>query len=111
MLLIFLLHFKGDVEAVRIFQGWVVVTDETTVLEEAKVPKAKYFGTSFLLLWDFDVLTRTHGKEKGKDGELQYGTLQLSQISFGNLSDDASGDGFLLLFFGVSVLVGSELSM
>ena len=87
------------------------MTDETTVLEEAKVPKAKDFGTSFLLLWDFDILTRTHGKEKGKDGELRYGTLQLSQISFGNLSNDASGDGFLLLFFGVSVLVGSELSM
>ncbi len=87
------------------------MTDETTVLEKAKVPKAKDFGTSFLLLWNFDVFTRTHGKEKGKDGELRYGTLQLSQILFGNLSDDASGDGFLLLFFGVSVLVGSELSM
>ncbi len=87
------------------------MTDETAVLEEAKVPKAKYFGTLFLLLWDFDVLTRTHGKEEGKDGELRYGTLQLSQILFGILSDDASGDGFLLLFFGVSVLVGSELSM
>ncbi len=87
------------------------MTDETTVLEEAKVPKAKYFGMPFLLLWDFDVLTRTHGKEEGKDGELRYGMLQLSQISFDSLSDDASGDGFLLLFFGVSVLVGSELSM
>ncbi len=64
------LHFEGDVEAVRVFQGWVVVTDETTVLEEVKVLKAKDFCTLFLLLWDFDVLTRMHGKEKGKDGEL-----------------------------------------
>jgi hypothetical protein len=64
------LHFKGDVKAVCVFQGWVVVTDETTVLEEAKVPMAKDFFTLFLLLWDFDVLTRTHGKEKGKDGKL-----------------------------------------
>ena len=25
---------------------------------------------SFFLLWDFDVLTRMHGKENGEDGEL-----------------------------------------
>ena len=66
-----------DVEAVRMFQGWIVVTDEATVLEEVKVPKTKDVSTLFLLLWDFDILTRTHGKEKGKDGELRYGTLQL----------------------------------
>lgn len=53
------------------------MTDEATVLEEAKVSKTKDVGTLFLLLWDFDILTRTHGKEKGKDGELRYGTLQL----------------------------------
>ena len=87
------------------------MTDEATVLEEAKVPKTKDVGTSFLLLWDFDILTRTHGKEKGKDGELRYGTLQLGWIKFCYLSDNTGWDGFLLLFFGVGILVGSELSV
>ena len=32
--------------------------------------RRKDFCTSFFLLWDFDVLTRTHGKENGEDGEL-----------------------------------------
>ncbi len=31
---------------------------------------SKDFCTLFFLLWDFDILTRTHGKENGKDGEL-----------------------------------------
>jgi hypothetical protein len=76
-----------------------------------KVSEVKDFRTLFLLLWDFDVLARMHGKEKGKDGELQYGALQLSQIPFCNLGYDAGGDGFLLLFFGVGIFVGSELSV
>ncbi len=76
-----------------------------------KVSEAKDFRTLFLLLWDFDILTRTHSKEKGKDGELRYGALQLSQTLFCNLSYDAGGDGFLLLFFGVRIFVGSELSV
>jgi hypothetical protein len=48
-------------------------------------------------------------KKKGEDGELQYGALQLSQIPFCNLGYDAGGVGFLLLFFGVGIFVGSEL--
>ncbi len=87
------------------------MTDEITILEEAKVPKAEDVGTLFLLVWDFDILTRTHGKEKGKDGELRYCALQL-QIPFCNLGDDAGGDGFLLLFVAfcwVGVLVGLKL--
>ncbi len=85
--------------------------DEATIFEESKVPEAKDFCTSFLMLLDFDVLTRTHGKEKGKKCELRYGTLQLCQIPFCNLRDDAGGNGFLLLFFWVSVFEGSELSV
>ena len=81
------------------------------VFEETKVLKAKDFCTPFLLLWDFDVLTRMHGNKKGKDGELQYGMLQLRQIPFCNLSYDAGWDCFLFLFFGVGIIVGSELSV
>ncbi len=71
----------------------------------------KDFRALFFLLWDFYVLARMHGKEKGEDGELRYGVLQLSQIPFCNLGYDAGGDGFLLLFFGVGIFVGSELSV
>jgi hypothetical protein len=46
------------------------VFDESTVFEELKVPKAKDFCMSFFVLLDFDVLARTHGKEKGKNCEL-----------------------------------------
>ncbi len=63
------------------------------------------------MLWDVYILKRTHGKEKGEDGELRYGALQLSQILFYNLRYDTGGDGFLLLFFGVGIFVGSELSV
>jgi hypothetical protein len=73
--------------------------------------EAKDFRASFFLLWDFYILAKTHGKEKGKDGELRYGALQLSQIPFWNLGYDAGGDGFFLLFFGVGIFVGSELSV
>ncbi len=52
-----------------------------------------------------------HGNEKGEGGELRYGALQLSQILFCNLGYDAGGEGFLLLFFGVGIFVGSELSV
>ncbi len=83
--------------------------DEATIFEESKVPEAKDFRTSFLMLSDFDVLTRTHGKEKGKNCELRYGTLQLRQIPFCNLGNDAGGNGFLLLFFWVGVFEGFEL--
>jgi hypothetical protein len=87
------------------------VFDEATVFEESKVQEAKDFRTSFLMLLDFDVLTKTHGKEKGKNCELRYCTLRLRQIPFCNLGDDAGGNGFLLLFFWVGVFEGSELSV
>ncbi len=51
------------------------------------------------------------GKEKGKNGELQYSTLQLRQLLFCNFGNDVGGDGFLLLFFGVGIFEGSELSV
>ena len=86
--------------------------DKLTVFEESKVPEAKGFCTSFFVLLDFDVLARTHGQEKGKNCELRYVTsLQLRQILFCNLGDDAGGNGFLLLFFWVGIFEGSELSV
>ena len=84
---------------------------EPSFFEELKVLKAKDFSSLFVLLLDFDVLVRTHGKEKGKNGELQYSALQLCQFLFCNFGDDTGGDGFLLLFFGVFVFEGSELIM
>jgi hypothetical protein len=88
------------------------VFDKTTVFEESNVLEAKDFRTWFLMLLDFDVLARTHGKEKGKNCELRYVTsLQLRQILFCNLGDDAGGNGFLLLFFWVGIFEGSELSV
>ncbi len=85
--------------------------DKATVFEESKVSEAKDFRTSFLMLLDFNVLTRMHGKEKGKNCELRYGTLQLHQIPFCNLGNDAGGNGYLLLFFWVGIFEGSELSV
>ena len=46
------------------------MVNKLTVFEESKVLEAKYFGSLFLLLLDFDVLARMHGKEKGKNDEL-----------------------------------------
>ncbi len=56
-----------------------------------------------------DVLARMHDKEEGKNGELQYCTLQLRQLLLGNFGNDTGGDGFLLFFFWVGILIGSEL--
>jgi hypothetical protein len=71
--------------------------------------EAEDFGSLFLLLLNLDVLARTHGKEEGKDGEMQDCTLELCQFSFGNFGNDTCGDGFLLMFLWVSIFVGSEL--
>jgi hypothetical protein len=106
VLLVFFLHFESDVDAVGVFEGGIIVANEPTVFEESKVLEAKDFGSSFFVLLDFDVLAQTHGKEKGKNGELQYSTLQLRQFLFCDFGDDASGDGFLLLFFGVGIVEG-----
>ena len=72
--------------------------------EESKVLEAKDVGSLFVLLLDFDVLARTHGKEKGKNGELRNSTLQLCQFPFCDFSNDAGGDDFLLLSLGPSFL-------
>ncbi len=53
------------------------MVNKPTIFEESKVSEAKDFGSSFFVLLDFDVLAGMHGKEKGKNGELQYSTLQL----------------------------------
>jgi hypothetical protein len=111
VLLILFLHFEGDVDAVGIFKGGIVVVNGPSFFEESKVLEAKDFGSLFvLLLLDFDVLARTHGKEKYKNGELRYSTLQLCQFPCCNFNNDAVGDGFLLLFFGVFIFEGSELT-
>ncbi len=70
VLLIFILYFEGDVDAVGIFEGGIVVVYEPSVFEESKVLEAKDSGSSCVLLLDFDVLARTHDKEIGKNGEL-----------------------------------------
>ena len=111
VLLILFLHFKGDVDAVRIFEGGIVVVNAPSFFEESKVLEAKDFGLLFVLLLDFDIFARTHGKEKGKNGELQYSALQLCQFPFCDFGDDAGVDGFLLLFFGVYIFEDSELTL
>ncbi len=111
VLLVFFLHFECDIDAVGVFEVGIVVVDKPTVFEESKVFEAKDFGSSFFVLLDFDILARTHGKEKGKNGELRYSTLQLHQFRFCDFGDGTGGDGFLLLFFGVDIFEGSELSV
>ncbi len=37
------LNFEGDVDAVGVLQGWVVVAEESTVFEESKVLDAEDF--------------------------------------------------------------------
>ncbi len=64
------LHFKCDVEAVGVFKGGIVVVNEPSIFEESKDLESKDFGLLFFLLWDFDVLAQTHGKEQGENGEL-----------------------------------------
>jgi hypothetical protein len=105
------LHFKGDVDAVRIFKGGIAVMNEPSFFEESKVLESKDFGSLFVLLLDFDVLARTYGKEKGKNGVLQYSTMQLCQFPFCNFGNDTCGDGLLQLFFGVFVFEGSDLTL
>ena len=84
------------------------MVDELTVSEESKVLKAKDFCSLFLLLWDFDVLAQTHGKEEGKDPELQDCALLLCELSLGDFGNDADRDGFLLLLLWVFVFEGTE---
>ena len=111
VLLIIFLHFKGDVDAIGIFEGGIVVVYKPSNFEESKVSEAKNFGSLFVLLLDFDVFARMHGKEKGKNDKLQYSTLQLRQFLFCNFGNNAGGDGFLLLFFVVFAFEGSELTL
>ena len=87
------------------------MVDESTVFEEAEIPKTKDFGSSLFLLWDFDVFARTHGKEEGKDGELRNRALLFRQLALGDFGDDTGGDGLLLFFCGVFVFEGAELSL
>jgi hypothetical protein len=88
-----------------------IVVDESTFFEEAEVPKAKDFGSSLFLLWDFYIFAWAYGKEEGKDGELWDRALLLRQLALGDFDDGTDGDGLLLFFFGVFVFEGAELSL
>ncbi len=103
------LHLEGDVDAVGVLQGWVVVVEESTVFEELKVLDAEDFGSLFFVLLDLDIFTGAHGKEKGESCELGDGTLQWREILLCNFGDDTSRDCFLLFFCWVFIFVGSEL--
>ena len=84
------------------------MVDESTISEESTVSKAKDFRLSFFLLWDFDVLARTHGKEEGKDCELRVCSLLLRKLLLGDFGNDADRDGLLLLLLWVFVFEGAE---
>jgi hypothetical protein len=58
-----LLHFEGDADADIVFEGRVIVFDEPSVLKEAGISESEYFGALFLLLLDFDIFARPHGKK------------------------------------------------
>ncbi len=75
--LILLLHFKCDVDTVRKFKGGIVVVYKPSIFKETEILEAEDFGLSFLLLLNLNVLTQMHGKEEGKDGELQGCRLEL----------------------------------
>jgi hypothetical protein len=107
--LVILLEFECDVDTVGKFEGGIVVVYKRSIFEESKILEAKDFGSLFFLLLNFDILTRTHGKEESKDGELRYCTLELRQFLLGDFGNDACGDGFLLMFLWVGIFVGSEL--
>jgi hypothetical protein len=111
VLFVFFLHFESDVDAVGLLQGWVVVAEESTVVEESKVLDAEDFRYLFFALLDLDIFTRAHGKEKGKSCEVGDGTLQWGEILLCNFGNDTSRDCCLLCFFWVFVCVGSELAV
>jgi hypothetical protein len=73
VLLILFLHLEGYLETVKVFKGWIVVVDK---------PSA------------FNILTQMHGKEEGKNGELQDCALELCQFLLGDLGNDAGRGGF-----------------
>ena len=75
------------------------MAEESTVFEKLKVSDAEDFGSLFFVLFDLDVFTRAHGKEKGKSCELEDGTLQWREILLCGFGDGASRDCFLLFFF------------
>ncbi len=84
------------------------MVDESTVSEESKVPKTKDFCSPFFLLWDFDVLAQTHGKEEDKDCELQDYAPLLCKLLLGDFGNDTGRDGLLLLLLWVFVFEGAE---
>ncbi len=84
------------------------MVDKPSVFEEMEILELEDFGSLFLLLRYFDILAKTHGKEEGKNGELQDCTLELHQYCL-VIGDGAGGDGFLLLLLWVGILVGMEL--
>ena len=98
------LHFEGDVNAVGVLQGWVIMAEESTVVEELKVLDAEDVGSLFFVLFDRDVFTQAHGKEKGESCQLGDGTLQWGEILLCCFGDDTIRDCFLLLFFWSSFL-------
>jgi hypothetical protein len=103
------LHFKCDVDTVGNFEGGIVVVYNPSIFEEAEIWEVEDFGLSFPLLLTLDVLAQTHGEEKGKDGELQDCTLEISYVCLAIFGNDPCRDGFLLMFLWVSIFVGLEL--
>ncbi len=108
---VLLLEFKFDIDTAGKFEGGIVVVYKPSIFEESKISEAEDFGCLFLLLLNLDVLAQMHGKEEGKDGELQDCTLELRQFLFGNFGNDACGDGFLLMFLWVGIFLDLELAL
>ena len=71
---------------------------------------AEDFGSAFFF-WEIglEVFTRPHGKEEGTCRELGNCDVLRGGFSSCELSEDASGEGFLLLRVPVCVAVAAEL--
>jgi hypothetical protein len=74
--LIFLLQFECNVDSVGESMGGIMVVYELSTFEGSEISEEEGFGLSFLHLLNLGVLAQTHGKEEGKDGELQDCTLE-----------------------------------
>jgi hypothetical protein len=59
ILFIIFLHFEGDVDAVSVLQGWVVVAEESTVFEESNFGCRGIWFFIFLCCW---TLTYSHNR-------------------------------------------------
>jgi len=104
VLFVLFLYFEGDVDAIGVLEGWVVVAEELTVLKNRRFRTRRISVLRFLCCWTLTYSHKRMTKKKARVGSWEMVRCSGMRYFFAILAMMQVGITFCCFSFGSSFL-------